>query len=508
MLLPVLFLVIVCTLVGISACAPTQPIELPTPTLVAQATVQPKAAIPTNPPAAQTTLVPTSAPINTRTPEPTAIATLTPMPSPTVSPTPLPMYGVTQCGEIWQPGYYKLLNDVKSPWPGDCFPVGSHNVVFDCDGHSIEGVTDPKIIKGKQYGFYGFFVKKFNWPLLETPTNIEIKNCKISHHKVGIFVGGGNNIYIHDNDLSNNQDTTDDRRFGIFLGMTEGGGLRLDTVKGARVENVTANNGDIGIDVRDSDSIVVRNITANNNSAWGISMLNTSNSEISGSNFRDNIRLCMWGDGKTVGRGCDAGAIFLTDGASNNVVKDNKLTGDNGNGIFIKAHGKNMRCGDNNLFQNNKITGAVYNAIEFSFCSGNKVIGNDISGSFDAVFFGFSKDTEVRNNTIREMRNHGITSWNSRGSIITGNEIINSREAIYMYWANWDPKQFDWLAPSPDNYASRDNLIEANFLHDNSAAGVRLSNSTNNKVLNNTFNNNGKNVWADGKTDGTVIVGQ
>ncbi|MEW5718344.1 MAG: right-handed parallel beta-helix repeat-containing protein, partial [Chloroflexota bacterium] len=274
---------------------------------------------------------------------------------------------------------------------------------------------------------------------------------------------------------------------------------------GARIENNTTESQAIGIDVRNSDSVVIRNNTSSKNSAWGINLLNTSNSEVSNNTTRENVRYCKWGNG-TVGRGCDAAGIILQDGSSNNVIKDNQVLGDNANGIFIKAHG--VRCGDNNTIQNNKIIGALYNAIELSFCKGNKIIGNEMAGSYDAVYFGFTTNTEVRDNLIRDMRNHGIITWNSRGSVIANNEIINSRMGIYMYWDEWEPKQYAFLPNSPDKYAARDNLIESNFIHDNAAFGIRLTNAIFNKIVNNRFAGNAKDILADGKTDGNSIQGQ
>ncbi len=105
------------------------------------------------------------------------------------------------------------------------------------------------------------------------------------------------------------------------------------------------------------------------------------------------------------------------------------------------------------------------------------------------------------------MRNHGIITWNSRGSVIANNEIINSRMGIYMYWDEWEPKQFAFLPASPDKYATRDNSIDGNFIHDNAVAGIRLTNAIFNKIVNNRFANNAKNIIADGKTDGNTIQG-
>ncbi len=403
------------------------------------------------------------------------------------------------CAEIWQSGFYKMYADFKTALKRfDCMIVQANDVIIDCDGHTIEGLNKQG---------HGFWIRKYGFPILQTPQNIEIRNCKVTNALDGVFAEAGTNIYIHDNNFSDNYDDTDKRRYGIFLGLIEGGGIRLDNVQGARIENNTTSNEAIGIDVRNSDSVFIRNNTAVNNSAWGINLLNTQHSEVSDNTLRDTIRYCTWGSG-VVDRGCDAGAVMLQDGASHNTVRDNNISGQNGSGIFIKAH--SFRCGDDNLIQNNKINDALYNAIELGFCTGNKVVGNEITGNgstYVGISFGFDSKIEVRNNKISGMRNQGINSWNSRNAIIDGNQISNSHEGALVYWGEWDPKQFGFLTPSPDKYASRDNTITNNTLRDNSVAGIHLLNSIQNRVTNNTFANNGKNIWVEGKNDGNVIAG-
>ncbi len=440
-------------------------------------------------PTASATATSTPTPSATNTPHPTAT------PTPFVTPT---LMGT--CSHIWQSGYYILTRDVKTADVKrfDCMIVQASDVVIDCNHYSIEGIN---------YGGYGFWIRKYNFPLLQTPTNVEIRNCKVSKSRAGLFAEAGVNLNIHHNDFSNNYDDTDARRFGIFLGLVEGGGIRLDYVQNARVENNVTNNGAIGIDIRNSQQVLVRNNTAVNNSAWGISLLNTQDSEVSNNTLRDNVRYCAWGDG-IVARGCDAAAIILQDGASRNLVKDNTISGQNANGVFIKAHG--TRCGDENVIQNNKIVDALYNAIEFSFCKGNHVIGNEMTGSLDAVWFGFSTGTEVRGNVIRDMMNHGIISYNSRESIVKDNQVINAREGIFFYWDDAftrDTQRFYFLPPSPDQYASRGNLIEGNTLRDNAVVGVRLLNSIQNRIIGNTFVRNGKTIVQEGQTDGNVVEG-
>jgi parallel beta-helix repeat protein len=496
----VLIVVLCFTALAIAACAAPATSELPTltrtrkPPSTRTPTLAPSLSAAATP-SSGVTAVPTTSETVPTSPTPTATSTAILIPTPSVTPT---MLG--DCAEIWQSGYYVMANDFKTKSKRfNCMIVQASDVVIDCNGHSIEGLD---------YQGYAFMIRKYGFPLLQTPNNVEIRNCKAFKGLAGVFAEAGTNIYIHDNDFSNNYDDTDSRRYGMFLGLTEGGGINLDHVQGARIENNTTNNEAIGIDVRNSDTIFIRNNTAVNNSAWGVNLLNTQNSEVAGNTLKDNVRYCTWGSG-VVGPGCDAGAIILQDGSDRNVVRNNTITGQNGSGIFIKAH--NLRCGDDNVIQNNIITDAMYNAVELGFCTGNQVLGNEITGNgstYVGISFGFDSDTEIRDNKISNMRNQGIDSWNSRDAIIEGNQITNSREGVLFRWSEWDPKQFGFLAPSPDNYASRNNMITNNILRGNSVAGVHLLNSIQNQITRNTFANNGQNVWIEGKHDGDMVADQ
>ncbi|MEW5720111.1 MAG: hypothetical protein AB1817_15910, partial [Chloroflexota bacterium] len=212
----ILLLTAVSAIANISACANAEPTPLPTPTRAAPTQVRAMTANPGSAPpsttaqgAPPTERAATSTPAvtSTRTTTPTTTPTSTITPTPTVTPTPLQTFAVNQCAEIWQPGIYKLTNDIVAPGTRDCFFIQSHNVTFDCDNHIIEGNT--KSIKEKQYAYSAIHVRKFNFPLLETPNNVEIKNCRARYFKLGIFVESGNNIYIHDNILSDNLNTID-----------------------------------------------------------------------------------------------------------------------------------------------------------------------------------------------------------------------------------------------------------------------------------------------------------
>ncbi len=403
------------------------------------------------------------------------------------------VYDIAGCGAINAPGLYRLAQSLVSQW--DCIQIYSDNVIFDCQGYSLNG---------RDLNGYGVVVHQIGNILSQrAPRNIEIRNCKSSGHKYGIFIDAADNLYVHDNTLSDNFRDTDDRNFGQFLGLTEGGGIRVGSTTNALIADNRTDGNAIGIDVRNSSGVTVRGNVANGNTAWGVHFYNVQFSEISENHTADNLRYCTWGNG-TVGPGCDAGGIMLQAGSSRNVVRDNTITGSNGNGIFIKAHG--TPCGDGNTIQGNTITGTLYNAIELSFCRDNVIAGNRISNSLDGIWLGFAtKNTINAGNDLRDLANHGIISWNSSENNVSTNSIVNSREGLYFYSSDYDREQFFFVQGAPEDHISTGNCLCDNTLVGNAVAAIHLNNSLKNQITDNRLTNNGFNFVMEGNTAGNII---
>lgn len=405
-----------------------------------------------------------------------------------------PVSYIGGCGSINYPGAYYLTRSLSSHW--DCIQIFSDNVIFDCQSYSLDGYD------GNGYGL----VVHHTSPILgRAVRNVEIRNCSMTRHRYGIFIDAADNLYIHDNNTSGNYTDTDKRNFGIFLGLVEGGGIRVNDTRGAVLSNNRADGQAIGLDVRQSTGIVLRGNSANGNTAWGIHFYGVTNSDILSNTSSNNIRYCTWGSG-VVGPGCDAGGIMLQSGSSNNLIEGNTIGGSNGNGIFIKAHGE--ACGDNNTIANNHIYGAMYNGIELSFCRNNRLQGNEINGSLDGIWMGFSLDSEIdAGNYLHDLGNHGIISWNSQENNVSNNRIVNSREAMYFYSSDYEKKEFWFVPGSASDHVSRGNCLCTNTLANNAVAAFHLANSIKNQVTDNTLTDNGTNFLLEGNTSGNLIQG-
>ncbi|MGB8648757.1 MAG: right-handed parallel beta-helix repeat-containing protein [Anaerolineae bacterium] len=404
-----------------------------------------------------------------------------------------PTYQIAACGSINAPGIYLLNQTLVSQW--DCMQIYSDNVIFDCQGNSLNGVDGNG---------YGIVVHHTSAVLGRAVRNIEIRNCNMTQHRYGIFIDAADNLYIHDNNSSGNYTDTDKRNYGAFLGLVEGGGIRVNDTRGALVSNNRTDGMQaIGIDMRQSDGVIVHNNSANGNSAWGIHLYGVIYSEVSNNTATNNIRYCTWGSG-VVGAGCDAGGIMIQGGSSFDVVKNNIIAGQNGNGIFIKAHDE--PCGDNNTLANNKIVGALYNAIELSFCKNNKLSGNEISNSLDGIWMGFASGSQIDGgNYLHDMSNHGIISWNSQNNNVSSNRIVNSRDGLYFFSSDYKKDEFFFVPGDPSDHVSTGNCLCSNTVTNNADAAFYLNNSYKNQVTGNTLIANAINFKLEGNTSGNII---
>lgn len=401
-------------------------------------------------------------------------------------PTPLPLASqtssrqpnvtvLTECASITAPGNYQLTTKLVANW--DCIHIHASDVMLDCSGNSIEG----KLFRGT-----GIIVESDAGA--SPRQNIEIKNCRIFHFLYGIAVEHGKAIWIHHNDLSDNFDDTHGTYQGVWLGLVDGGGLRMNFVESGRVEANTANRGANGLDARDSRRLILRENTTASNSAFGIVLTNTSDSVVEANTVKDNVRWCTFptAKGDVPVPGCDSAGIMLQDGSSRNRVTNNRILGRNGDGIFLRNF--THRCGDDTVITKNQIVGALWNGIEAGFCDRIRITDNDFSWTKIGVWLSYMDGAVVQNNRFDQIANTGIVLKNLHHALISSNSISNGDEGVYL-WGDTGDEKFGWTLNHPfAYYRSYANIVTGNAFT-NLARSVHLSDSTANQISNNRFTN-------------------
>lgn len=374
------------------------------------------------------------------------------------------------CGMITSPGSYRLSNGLSSK--GTCFQIQASDVTLDCGNQQIVGKNF--IGKGIVVG--------------PNSARVEISNCRISNFLYGIEIQSGRAISIHNNDLSNNFDDTNGSHHGAWLGLVDGGGVRVNNSTDISIQANVANAGANGVDVRDSSRVFVRNNTTNRNSAFGIGLTDTSDSIVENNTVNDNVRWCTFpSNGRdVVVAGCDSAGILLQDGSSRNRVRNNVLLGQNGDGIFVRNY--TGRCGDDTVIEKNKISGAVWNGIEAGFCDRILIQDNEFASSQFGVWLSYMDAVVVQNNRFSHMAQTAVALKNLHHAQIRSNVFADSVEGILLLGDTGD-FQFGWTLRHPfAYYRSYANVVTGNSFT-NLTRSIRLANSIANQISANHYTN-------------------
>jgi parallel beta-helix repeat protein len=311
-----------------------------------------------------------------------------------------------------------IINDAGS----GCIDIGSSNVEFDCQGHTIDGTLNLEA-----------------FDLGNDVSNVTIKNCNITDWDVGVEADDGTNneLYIFNNTF-------------VDTGGISNGAPAIIVSFGSDIQII--NNS-------------FSEITSNQNSA--ITLQKTSNVDI----INNNIS-CSW---KAIYK---AGISVINE---NITILDNTLNSTTGNyeGIIINSPGSGGLYLNNLNIRNNTIIGfedgislsSEYGAITNSIITNNKISNSTTSGiHIFARYGGNFSGSIIANNTFNDNRKglHAqlLEEYSAYNNTIYGNNF-NGYNTSDVYddsasAAFWFTKSGSDIAYSALNiaYNLTDNLID------------------------------------------------
>jgi parallel beta-helix repeat protein len=309
---------------------------------------------------------------------------------------------LTDCAELNVTGEtYYLTQDIINSTATTCMNISANNVIFDCQGHTIDG-TDTS-------DTYGIYV--YRSPA--TTTNITIKNCVMTDWNVGIYLDSSNS-----NNLSNIT-ANSNSEYGIYLTYSNSStlsnitansntydGICLDSSNSSTLSNITANSNTydgIYLDAY-SDFNILSNIIANSNSQYGISLsyseFNTLSNIIANSNSY-GIHLELYSNSNNLSNitanSNTYDGIYLGDSDSN-AIKNSIIQNNSQYGIYLYSAGNPANSIYNNLFNNTAnfyFSGTIYaNNWNTTRQTGTRIysFGNEIGGNYwtNATANGYS----------------------------------------------------------------------------------------------------------------------
>jgi parallel beta-helix repeat protein len=360
---------------------------------------------------------------------------------------------------------------------GTCIQFGANDVVFDCQGHTIDGDDS-----GEDYGIY-----------LNGVSGNTIKNCVITDFARGIHLSSSSRNTLTNNTANSNV------KYGITLYTSSNNNLLTNnTVNNNNIHGIvlytssnnnlltgnTANNNYYtGINIYTFSNNITGN-TANSNQQ-GIFLQSSSNNTISGNKANSNFQIGEFG-----GIG-----IYLNTSSNNTLI--NNIANSNVNiGIELNSYSNNNILTGNTA--NNNIVG-----IELEYYSKNNLLTSNIANNNNnvGIFLYISLNNTLTNNIANNDTYRGIELSNSSNNILTNNTANSSQQyGILLYDDHHNP--------------SNNNIFTGNIVSSNQGYGIWLEYScSNNIIYNNYFNNlanaldNGNNFWNTAKTLGKNIVG-
>ena len=264
---------------------------------------------------------------------------------------------------ITAPGTYILGQDI-SVSQGTPIRIQSSNVVFDGDGHTING-TDTS-------GSFGILVSGNNGPL----TGVTVKNVHVNNFYDGLYFRG---------------------------------------VNGGRIESVTATgNVRAGISLRSTSDTVITGCTVSENGEGFYIWSECSRNRIESCTMKDNLEMGLWlaSTGRT-----SNGIIY---DSTDNVVIGNTAIGNGRMGLYVDFS-------DGNTLKNNQVISNDQFGIFLDYSSRTRIESNTVSGGSEQAIYLYDADsTQLIGNTVSGAADYGIWISSSSGNTIRSNTITRN----------------------------------------------------------------------------------
>ncbi|MCC7570884.1 right-handed parallel beta-helix repeat-containing protein [Candidatus Micrarchaeota archaeon] len=312
---------------------------------------------------------------------------------------------ISECTEITEPGYYELCGDIDASYLVEyyavCIDILSDNVEIDGKGYLMTGRISgrPEAIR----------IRNRNYVSIHNVDTIFFSEV------IGIF--NSSNIHVYNNFFNEPGD-------GIMLAG-----------RNNVIENNTILDGFCGINVIGESNNITNNVILKH--TYGIYIYGVNNSYVFNNTVIDNRY----------------GAIFLTHGASNNVISDNYITSrgqytgikirfssnnntiknnvidNNYHGITI-SHESNYNNITNNSIKNNNRTGIILSDL----VEGNNIISNDIQNNTNGILMDLIARSVFKNNIINRNKENGIYCGRGTYNIFEENIVcFNNKSGDGLY---------------------------------------------------------------------------
>ena len=336
--------------------------------------------------------------------------------------------------------------------------------------------------------------------LLVRGRNVTIKNLKVHGYKIGIFAEGSPGIALDRCDVSRNYrqrlkstaeyEDLSDWLYGHENDENEwlryGAGIYLLNCSNAAVSTCRARNGQNGLCLVHCDGSYIVDNDMSFMNGWGLAMWRSSRCDV----FNNKFDWCVRGYSHGVySRGQDSAGILVYEQCNRNTFAFNSAT-HGGDGLFLYAGNETVQktgkggCNDNLIYRND-FSHAAANGIEATFSRGNRFITNILDECEHGVWAGYSSDTTIRDNTIRDSR-YGVSIEHGHGNRIVSNTIENTATGIHLWWDDDKDLLATAFGKAYSGCPSTSNVVASNQF-DRVDKAIWLDNDTKSRITENLF---------------------
>lgn len=393
---------------------------------------------------------------------------------------------------------YKLDAGVNVDQP--VIIVEGENLVIDFNNAVMQGSNSKK----QPDEFFGTAI------IIRNSKNITIKNLKAKGYKIALYANDVQSLTLENCDFSYNyrphlNSTQQKEDISDWMSyhqnekdewMRYGAAMYLKNCDLAIIRNCKVTGGQNALMMTGSDDALIYNNDFSFNSGIGLGMYRCERNRVLYNKINFNVR--GYSDG-VYNRGQDSAGILVYEQSNENLFYKNSVT-HGGDGFFLWAGQTTMDSGkggcNDNVLMGNDFSYAPTNGIEVTF-SRNKIIDNRIYECDHAIWGGYSFNTLIHKNKIRNNR-VGIAIENGQNNTISYNVFYKNKEAIKLWARNEQPA--DWGYAKFKDVTSQHYLIASNsFNNDELVFNIRKTNGLN--IFSNTYSANDE-VYA---VDSTVI---
>ena len=307
---------------------------------------------------------------------------------------------ITSCADLNQSGAtYYLKNDIINSTNTACMNITASNVVFDCEGNKIDGIST-----------YGIFS--------QNRINITIKNCFVINWMYGIYLENSSYSTLYNNTANSNHD-------GIHIEYSNNSALYNNTAN-SNVKGSSAN----GIYLSFSNNNTLYNDFANSN-YYGIYLSYSNNNMITNNSANSNnygIFLGSSNSNTIVNNTANSNIYGIWPSSSNKNIIDKNIIISNHNGIYLDSS-------NNNTISNNSVNSNV-NGIYPALSSNNTIVNNTANSNYYGIYMIDSNSNSISNNIMNSNNVVGIQLEYSYNNIISKNIAKLNVFGISPYYSN------------------------------------------------------------------------